>query len=75
MAQILVRKLNEDVVTRLKAKARAKGKSLEQEARDILTAAATNSREEFARWAAALRAKQPMHATSAAELIREDRNR
>ncbi len=75
MAQILVRKLDRDVVDRLKAKAKAKGKSLEQEAREILTSSVNTSREEFIAWAAALRAKQRMNKTRAADLIREDRDR
>jgi len=75
MAQIIVRKLDQGVVECLKTMAKAKGKSLEQEAREILTAATKNSRKEFAKWAADLRAKQKLNTLSAVEIIREFRDR
>jgi plasmid stability protein len=40
MAQVVVRDLDDDVVARLKARAVAEKKSLEQKLRDILTEAA-----------------------------------
>jgi len=40
MAQLIVRKLDEDVKERLKSRAKRHGRSLEAEARDILEAAA-----------------------------------
>ncbi len=40
MAQVLVRNIDDQVVELLKSKAELKGHSLEQELRDILTAAA-----------------------------------
>jgi plasmid stability protein len=46
MAQVLVRNLSDDVVKRLKKRAAVKGHSLEQELREIVTAAAPLSRAE-----------------------------
>ena len=40
MGQVLVRNLNDEVIASLKTKAELKGHSLEQELRDVLTAAA-----------------------------------
>jgi plasmid stability protein len=39
MAQILIRKLDQDVLRRLKARAKAAGRSTESEAREVLKAA------------------------------------
>lgn len=46
MGQVLVRNLDERVIERLKAKADLHGHSLEQELRDILSAAAPLSSDE-----------------------------
>lgn len=46
MAQVLVRNLEKGVIKRLKIKAELKGRSLEQELREIITAAAPLSPEE-----------------------------
>ena len=46
MAQVIVRNLEDDVVTTLKRKAELHGCSLEQELRDILSAAAKLKKEE-----------------------------
>jgi plasmid stability protein len=75
MAQVLIRQLDDQVVAALRARARARGVSLEQSLRDLLTAAAreTNSlREELVR----LRATTPAAGRSldVAALIREDRD-
>ena len=40
MGQVLIRDLDDDVIDRLKTKAEQKGHSLEQELRELLTAAA-----------------------------------
>jgi antitoxin FitA len=40
MAQVLIRNLDEEVVARLKARAKAKGRSLQQELREIVQQAA-----------------------------------
>src|ERR1700730_9911627 len=46
MGQVLVRNLEDRVIDRLKAKAELKGHSLEQELRDVLTAAASFTPDE-----------------------------
>jgi antitoxin FitA len=46
MAQLLIRDLDDDVIDRLKTKAELKGHSLEQELREVLTAAAPLTPEE-----------------------------
>jgi plasmid stability protein len=75
MAQILVRNLDDAVVDRLKLRAKAKGTSLEQEARTILTEASGMSRAEVVERLKAFRAMQKPNRTRAADLIREDRDR
>jgi len=76
MAQVLIRNLDDAVVQRLKDRASARGWSLEQELRTILTGAARMDEEEFLRRAAELRAQQgDRPQTDSANLIREDRDR
>jgi antitoxin FitA len=75
MAQVLIRQLDDQVVATLRARACARGVSLEQSLRDLLTAAAQESeslREDLAR----LRATTPAAGRSldVAALIREDRD-
>jgi plasmid stability protein len=59
MAQVLVRNLDEDVIDRIKTKAELKGHSLEQELRDIITAAAPLGPEEKVALMRKLRAMSP----------------
>ena len=77
MAQVLVRDLPEEVVARLKAKAAAKGRSLEAELRRILDRAARSDKDEAMAALRGIRARsrplQPGEPT-AAEMIREDRD-
>lgn len=76
MAQVIVRNLEEEVVSRLKRQATNNERSLEQELRLILTAAASPGRAEFRKQAAAIRASladRPQ--TDSVDLIREDRDR
>ncbi len=78
MGQILVRNLKDAVIKRLKARAAARGVSLEQELRDILAAASQPSREEVLAELARIRAMSPPLPAGAArseELIRADRDR
>ena len=76
MAQVIVRNLPDDVVARLKARAASRKHSLEQELRDILSAAARPSREEFLTEIDRIRAMTPHRLQSdSADLIREDRDR
>lgn len=75
MAQVLIRQLDDQVVAALRARARARGVSLEQSLRDLLNAAARESealREELAR----LRATTPAagRGLDVAALIRSDRD-
>jgi plasmid stability protein len=75
MAQILVRNLDDAVVESLKLSARRRGASLEQEVRRILAEAVSVTRADISRHAAALRARQAPNTSSAAALIRADRER
>jgi plasmid stability protein len=78
MAQLLVRDLEPAVVERLKERARRHHRSLEAEARLILTSAAPDGRA-FAnavRFAAEMRLKTAGKISGdSADLIREDRDR
>lgn len=49
MAQVLVRQLSEETVTRLKARAKRNGRSLEHELREILNEVVLEPREELDR--------------------------
>ncbi len=76
MGQVIVRNLDDGVVAALKRKAELHGCSLEQELRDILSAAARLTKEE--RFAVAKRISEMTPAnvkqTDSTELIREDRD-
>ena len=76
MAQVLIRNLSNDVVERLRKRAAAKGRSLEQELREIVTAAAPLSGAERVALIdhfQALSKRRPKR--DATDLIREDRDR
>ena len=76
MAQILVRKLPEGIVERLKARAKRHGRSLEAEVGDVLQQAVTKEKAEFLETADAMRARLAgSHHTGILELLREDRDR
>ena len=76
MAQILVRRLPDAVVERLKARAKRNSRSLEAEVRDILEQAARGKKAEFFEAADAMRARLAgRHHTETVELLREDRDR
>ncbi len=77
MAQVLVRNLDDRVVATLKRKAELHGCSLEQELRNILSAAARPNRRERAVIAERIRAMTPtgVAQTDSAVLIREDRDK
>jgi plasmid stability protein len=76
LAQILVRKLPDAVVDRLRERAKRNRRSLEAEARDILQQAATRQKAEFLRVADAMRARLAGRPhTETLELLREDRDR
>jgi antitoxin FitA len=75
MAQVIVRNLDDDIVSSLKFKAELHGHSLEQELREILKRAAELSVEEKLALVDRIRAmqKRPLEDDSA-DLIREDRD-
>ncbi len=76
MAQVIVRKLDDQVFATLKRKAELHGCSLEQELRDILSKAARLTKDERVALAKRLRAMTPpgVAQTDSAQLIREDRD-
>lgn len=76
MAQVLIRNLRDDVLEAHRARAKAHGRSLEQELRTLIENAAPYTPEE--RLAAALRLQSltpPGPRSDPAALIREDRDR
>ena len=76
MAQLLVRKVDDDLVHRLKLRAAAAGRSVEAEHRIILEQALRARTGRFAERAAALRGRTRGRTTGdAATLIRGDRDR
>jgi plasmid stability protein len=75
MASIIIRNLDEIVAARLRAQARLRGTSVEEEARRILSEGTRLTREQFLKEAAAIRARQRPNRTRAVDLIREDRDR
>ena len=77
MAQVVIRNIDDDVVERLKVRAAAEKKSLEQKLRDVLTEAAKPSRAEVLAEVDRIRAMtppRPLGAPLAEDLIREDRD-
>ncbi|MEA5442364.1 FitA-like ribbon-helix-helix domain-containing protein [Cyanobium gracile] len=76
MAQVLIRQLEDHVLDVLRARARAKGLSLEQSLRDLLTDAARGRGGELPDELARLRATTPAagRQLDVAALIREDRD-
>ena len=76
MAQVLIRNLDDATVNALKARAAARGHSLEQELRLLLAEAAHPTRDEVVRTAAAIRQleSKPI-AVDLDALVREDRDR
>ena len=74
MAQLTVRKVDDQIVRALKERAAANGRSAEAEHREILRAALLQGGADFARRAAALRARL-RSTTDSSEIIRADRDR
>ena len=75
MARVIVRNLDEDVVSSLKFKAELHGHSLEQELREILKRSAELTVEEKLAMVDRIRAMTPKRLEDdSAELIREDRD-
>jgi plasmid stability protein len=75
MAQVIVRNLDDEVVSSLKFKAELHGHSLEQELREILKRAAGLTTEEKLALVDRIRAKQKRRLEDdSTDLIREDRD-
>lgn len=75
MGQVTVRRLDDTVIARHKERARAKGISLEEELRQVLTRAAEFSRQELIEDFRRIRASAKAgNWPSGWELIREDRD-
>lgn len=76
MGQVIVRNLDDHVITALKAKAELHGQSLEQELRTILSKAALPNTQERIVLADRIRALTPKRRqTNSTALIRKDRDR
>ena len=76
MAQVIIRNLDEATVAALKARAKAHGRSLEQELRLLLDAAAHPTGEQVRETAAGIRALRKRRVSVDLEaLVREDRDR
>jgi plasmid stability protein len=76
LAQILVRRLLDAVVERLKARAKRNSRSLEAEVRAILEEFIAKDKAAFLERAAAMRAQRAgRHHTETLKLLREDRDR
>jgi len=76
MGQVIVRNLDNRIITALKAKAAAHGQSLEQELRTILANAALPNTEDKLALADRIRGLTPKRTqTDSTALIREDRDR
>ena len=78
MAQVLVRNLKDNVVARLKKRAKTRGRSLQAEVKTILEEAAKDVPEDF--WKEADRIRELLKRSGrkfsdSAALIREDRER
>lgn len=75
MGSLLIRNIPDDVLERLKARARAEGKSAEQFARDTIASAARPSREEIFRQLDAIRAgTKPVDLQTTLEIMEEARH-
>jgi plasmid stability protein len=75
MGQVLVRNLDDQVIEKLKFKAELKGHSLEQELREVISAAAPLTPDEKVALARRLRAKSPpMHDFDVRAAIRYGRD-
>jgi plasmid stability protein len=80
VGQVVIRNIDDRVVERLKERAAAQRKSLEQSLRELLTEAAKPNREELIAELQRIRAMTPTHNTgttfpTAEQLVREDRDR
>ena len=74
MGQILIRNVEDEIITRLKLRAELAGKSLEQSLRELLAAAAPASAEELVAMSRRLRSKFPIEEWDAGAAIRQGRD-
>ena len=75
MAQVLVRNLDDEVIDRLKRKAELKGHSLEQELREVITAAAPlDSNEKLALFKRLRSLSPPLYHVDVRAAIRHGRD-
>ena len=76
MGQVIIRNLDDKTIATLKSKAMLHGKSLEQELRDLVAAAARLNAGERLALADRIRAMTPRRRQSnSTQLVREDRER
>jgi plasmid stability protein len=75
VATLLIRNLDDIVAERLRAQARLRGVSVEEEARRIIAEGTTMTREEALKRIMEIRSRQKPNKTRAVDLIREDRDR
>ena len=79
MGQVIVRNLDDDVIERLRRRAKARGVSLEQQLREVLTKAAKPDPDEYLAEMRRIRAMTPepppgVEPVEGWVLIREDRD-
>ena len=74
MVDILVRNVDEETARRLKEKAKAKGASVSETAREALTAYVKPSRAELIKELDRIRSKSRYSGVDSTALIREDRD-
>lgn len=74
MVDILVRNVDDDTARRLKEKAKAKGASLSDTAREALTKFVQPSRQELVKELDRIRSMSPYSDVDSTDLIREDRD-
>ena len=78
MANLLIRNVSEDIVSRLKDRAKKRNRSLQQELHSILVATAIQSSEDLLKQSSRIRAKlrkKGVTFSDSAELLRQDRSR
>jgi plasmid stability protein len=74
MVDILVRNVDDDLARRLKEKAKAKGTSLNETAREAIAAYVKPSRTELVKELDRIRGMSPYSAIDSTDLIRADRD-
>ena len=74
MSDILIRNLDEETVRRLKERAKAKGVSVNETAREAIAAYVKPTREELVKELDRIRGMSPYSVVDSTDLIREDRD-